>query len=77
MDKEIYLVDLHRVGMQDIEQVGGKNASLGEMLQNLTQLGIQIPGGLSSQWQPIGNLFDTIISINPFTISLTKLILMK
>lgn len=45
MDKEIYLVDLHRVGMQDIEQVGGKNASLGEMLQNLTQLGIQIPGG--------------------------------
>jgi pyruvate,water dikinase len=45
MDKEIYLIDLHRVGMQDIEQVGGKNASLGEMLQNLTQLGIQIPGG--------------------------------
>lgn len=45
MDKEIYLVDLHRVSMQDIEQVGGKNASLGEMLQNLTQLGIQIPGG--------------------------------
>ncbi|MEK7199395.1 MAG: PEP/pyruvate-binding domain-containing protein, partial [Bacteroidota bacterium] len=34
-----------KVGMNDIEQVGGKNASLGEMLQNLTQLGIQIPGG--------------------------------
>lgn len=45
MDKSIYLADLHKVGMNDIEQVGGKNASLGEMLQNLTQLGIQIPGG--------------------------------
>lgn len=45
MDTSIYIADLHQVGMNDIEQVGGKNASLGEMLQNLTQLGIQIPGG--------------------------------
>jgi pyruvate,water dikinase len=43
--KPIYICDLNTVGMNDIEQVGGKNASLGEMLQNLTQLGIQIPGG--------------------------------
>ena len=45
MNSSVYLTDLHKVGMNDIEQVGGKNASLGEMLQNLTQLGIQIPGG--------------------------------
>jgi len=45
MNSSVYLADLHKVGMTDIEQVGGKNASLGEMLQNLTQLGIQIPGG--------------------------------
>ncbi|MEO6668441.1 MAG: phosphoenolpyruvate synthase [Ferruginibacter sp.] len=45
MDSSLYLADLHKVGLSDIEQVGGKNASLGEMLQNLTQLGIQIPGG--------------------------------
>ncbi|MGB4843817.1 MAG: phosphoenolpyruvate synthase [Ferruginibacter sp.] len=45
MDNSIYIADLHKVGMNDIEQVGGKNASLGEMLQNLTQIGIQIPGG--------------------------------
>ena len=47
MNKEStsYLADLDKVGMNDIEQVGGKNASLGEMLQNLSQLGIQIPGG--------------------------------
>ncbi|MFM9944175.1 MAG: phosphoenolpyruvate synthase [Bacteroidia bacterium] len=45
MKTSIYLADLNKVGMNDIEQVGGKNASLGEMLQNLTQLGVQIPGG--------------------------------
>lgn len=36
---------LNQVGINDIELVGGKNASLGEMLQHLTQLGINIPGG--------------------------------
>ena len=45
MDASVYLADLHKVGINDIDQVGGKNASLGEMLQNLSQLGIQIPGG--------------------------------
>lgn len=45
MDTAIYISDLHKVGMKDLEQVGGKNASLGEMIQNLTELGIKIPGG--------------------------------
>jgi pyruvate, water dikinase len=39
------IVHLHEVGMKDLELVGGKNASLGEMLQNLTRLGVNIPGG--------------------------------
>jgi len=40
-----FLVNLNEVGINDIERVGGKNASLGEMLQNLTGLGIKIPDG--------------------------------
>src|SRR6476469_7357149 len=39
------VVQLDQVGMKDIDLVGGKNASLGEMLQNLTKLGVNIPGG--------------------------------
>ena len=39
------IVQLHQVGMKDIDLVGGKNASLGEMIQNLTKLGVSIPGG--------------------------------
>jgi len=39
------ILQLHQVGMKEIDLVGGKNASLGEMLQNLTKLGVNIPGG--------------------------------
>src|SRR5450755_3082337 len=40
-----FIMDLQEAGIQDIERVGGKNASLGEMIQHLTKLGIRIPGG--------------------------------
>src|ERR1051326_6257819 len=40
-----YILELSQVGINDIEKVGGKNASLGEMIQNLTALGINIPNG--------------------------------
>jgi len=39
------ILQLHQVGMKELDLVGGKNASLGEMLQNLTKLGVNIPGG--------------------------------
>ena len=40
-----FILELSEVGINDIETVGGKNASLGEMIQNLTSLGINIPNG--------------------------------
>ena len=39
------ILQLHQVGMKELDLVGGKNASLGEMLQNLSKLGVNIPGG--------------------------------
>ncbi|RZJ68856.1 MAG: phosphoenolpyruvate synthase, partial [Flavobacterium sp.] len=40
-----FTLPLKNVGINDIPLVGGKNASLGEMLQNLTSLGVTIPDG--------------------------------
>jgi pyruvate,water dikinase len=40
-----FTLPLKNVGINDIPLVGGKNASLGEMLQNLTALGVTIPDG--------------------------------
>lgn len=36
------------LGMQDIDQVGGKNASLGEMVSNLVNLGVSVPDGFAT-----------------------------
>ena len=43
-----YVIWLDQLGIGDIEQVGGKNASLGEMIQNLTSLGVKVPGGFAT-----------------------------
>lgn len=40
-----FILELGQVGIGDIEIVGGKNASLGEMIQHLSSLGINIPNG--------------------------------
>ncbi len=40
-----YLKWLHEVQLSDLPTVGGKNASLGEMIQNLGKLGVKVPGG--------------------------------
>lgn len=42
-----YTIKLDKVGLSDIGLVGGKNASLGEMLQNLSKIGIRIPSGFA------------------------------
>jgi len=34
--------------MGDVERVGGKNASLGEMIANLASAGVQVPGGFAT-----------------------------
>ncbi len=34
--------------MNDVETVGGKNASLGEMISNLSGLGVDVPGGFAT-----------------------------
>ena len=43
-----YIIWLNQLGINDIDHVGGKNASLGEMIQNLTNLGVKVPGGFAT-----------------------------
>ena len=45
MKSNSLILKLNEAGINDVELVGGKNASLGEMIQNLTSLGIDIPDG--------------------------------
>lgn len=43
-----FVIPLEQLGMHDVETVGGKNASLGEMIGALTRLGVQVPGGFAT-----------------------------
>ncbi|GAA5435290.1 phosphoenolpyruvate synthase [Deinococcus aquaticus] len=39
---------LHTLRMTDVEIVGGKNASIGEMIQGLAGAGVRVPGGFAT-----------------------------
>jgi len=47
----VYIAWLKDLRMTDLDQVGGKNASLGEMIGGLSQAGIVVPGGFATTAQ--------------------------
>ena len=42
------VVDFTQLRISDVGSVGGKNASLGEMIGNLAQSGVRVPGGFAT-----------------------------
>ncbi|HEY9098255.1 MAG TPA: phosphoenolpyruvate synthase [Thiobacillus sp.] len=47
-DTSDYIVPLDALSMADVPRVGGKNASLGEMIGNLAGVGVKVPGGFAT-----------------------------
>ncbi|WP_043526301.1 phosphoenolpyruvate synthase [Litchfieldella xinjiangensis] len=45
---EPYILWFDQLGMNDVERVGGKNASLGEMISSLADAGVSVPGGFAT-----------------------------
>jgi pyruvate, water dikinase len=43
-----HTIDLQHVGLQNLQQVGGKNASLGEMIRHLSAAGVLVPTGFAT-----------------------------
>ena len=48
MGEQQRVISFEHLRMRDIEQVGGKNASLGEMISQLAGAGIRVPGGFAT-----------------------------
>ncbi|MGN6703916.1 MAG: phosphoenolpyruvate synthase [Burkholderiaceae bacterium] len=46
-----YVVPFEQLRMTDVESVGGKNASLGEMISQLAGAGVRVPGGFATTAQ--------------------------
>jgi pyruvate, water dikinase len=43
-----YVIPFEQLAMRDVATVGGKNASLGEMIGSLARLGVKVPGGFAT-----------------------------
>ena len=43
-----YVASFEHLRMTDVESVGGKNASLGEMISQLAGAGVRVPGGFAT-----------------------------
>ncbi|WP_261640673.1 phosphoenolpyruvate synthase [Erwinia mallotivora] len=47
-----------QLGMNDVDRVGGKNASLGEMITNLSSLGVDVPNGFATTSAAFNQFLD-------------------
>src|SRR5258708_35997578 len=45
---QAYVVPFEQLRMTDVEIVGGKNASLGEMISQLAEAGVRVPTGFAT-----------------------------
>jgi pyruvate,water dikinase len=52
------IVPLDQLGMNDVPRVGGKNASLGEMISKLGKLGVDVPGGFATTANAFNDFLD-------------------
>ena len=55
-----FIKNLNEISLKDFDTVGGKNSSLGEMISNLTKLGINVPGGFAIT----STAFDEFLTFN-------------
>ena len=53
-----YIVSLDSLSMADVPRVGGKNASLGEMIGKLSNMGVMVPGGFATTAQAFWDFLD-------------------
>ncbi|GAB4592048.1 phosphoenolpyruvate synthase [Edwardsiella tarda] len=53
-----HVVWYNQLGMHDVDRVGGKNASLGEMITNLSELGVSVPNGFATTAQAFNDFLE-------------------
>ncbi len=61
----VYVASFETLRMTDVESVGGKNASLGEMISQLAEAGVRVPGGFATTAQAFRDFLDHGIDGGP------------
>src|SRR5579862_9629944 len=65
MDNGQYVIGLEKLRMQDVGRVGGKNASLGEMISQLAGAGVRVPGGFATTAQAFRDFLSHSVDGGP------------
>jgi len=63
-----YILWFDQLGMSDVDKVGGKNASLGEMISNLSSSGVKVPNGFATT----SDAFKAFLSFNSLDEMITE-----
>ena len=61
----VYVASFETLRMTDVESVGGKNASLGEMISQLAEAGVRVPGGFATTAQAFRDFLNHSIDGGP------------
>ena len=59
------VVALEAVGLEAIGEVGGKNASLGEMIRQLSAQGVRVPGGFATTAAASTSTAPPVVAVFP------------
>ena len=62
---DVYVASFENLRMTDVESVGGKNASLGEMISQLAEAGVRVPGGFATTAQAFRDFLNHSIDGGP------------
>jgi len=65
-----HVIWFDQLGLSDVDKVGGKNASLGEMLSNLAKLGVTVPNGFATT----AHAFNEFLEANSLNSQIDKLL---
>jgi pyruvate, water dikinase len=62
---DVYVASFDHLRMTDVESVGGKNASLGEMISQLADAGVRVPGGFATTAKAFRDFLDHSVDGGP------------
>ena len=60
-----YVASFETLRMTDVDSVGGKNSSLGEMISQLASAGVRVPGGFATTAQAFRDFLESSIDGGP------------
>ena len=74
MNDSDYVIWFNKLRITDVDKVGGKNASLGEMISELSNAGVRVPDGFATTAEAYRNFLSQNIDQNSLAVRIEKIL---